>query len=88
MPHKSQGGWRLQRKAEKYHSLLQTHWFAPLCIATTGVVGPKSMALLQDVGHRIKEATGDPCSTDYLMQWLSVAVQRRNSASVLGGITT
>ena len=49
---------------------------------------PKSMALLREVGHRVAAETGEPRSTDYLLQRLSVAVQRGNCASVLGSIAT
>ena len=55
---------------------------------TMGAVGPKSMALLRDVGCRIAEETGEVCARDFLFQRLSVAVQRGNCASVLGTITT
>ena len=53
-----------------------------------GAVGPKSMALLRDVGHRIAEETGEVRARDFLFQRLSVAVQRGNCAYVLGTITT
>ena len=53
-----------------------------------GAVGPKSMALLQDVGRRIAEETGELRARDFLFQRLSMAVQRGNCASVLGMITT
>ena len=48
------------------------------------------MALLREVGRRVAAETGEPRSTDYLLQRLSVAVQRGNCASVhvLGSIAT
>ena len=54
------------------------------------IMGPKSMALLREVGRRVAAETGEPRSTDYLLQRLSVAVQRGNCASVhvLGSIAT
>ncbi len=42
-----------ERKEEKYSSLPPSHWFSPIAIETLGAVGPKSMALLMDVGYRI-----------------------------------
>ena len=42
--------------------------------------------LVREVGRRIALETGEPRSTDFLLQRLSVAVQRGNCASVLGGI--
>ncbi len=45
----------------------------PITIETMGVVGPKSMVLLKNVGHSIVVETGDPRARDYLFQRLSVA---------------
>ncbi len=64
-----------EEKGEKYSSLPSSHWFSPIAIETMGAVGgPKSMALLKDVGHRIVVETGDPRARYYLFQCLSVAV--------------
>ena len=49
-------------------------------------MGPRSLDLVREVGRRIAMETGEPRSTDFLLQRLSVAVQRGNCASVLGGI--
>ena len=42
-----------ERKEDKYRYLPSTHWFSPLSIETMGAMGPKSMALLREVGHRV-----------------------------------
>lgn len=42
------------------------------------------MAFLKDLGRRLTRVTGEQKSTAYLLQRLSVAVQRGNTASVLG----
>ena len=47
---------------------------------------PISMLFLRDLGRRIALESGEPRSTDYLLQRLSVAVQRGNAASVQGGM--
>ena len=75
-----------ERKEEKYHCLPLSHWLSPLSIETMGAIGPKSLSLLKDVGRRIASETGEPHSTDFLLQQLSLAVQWGNCASVLGGI--
>ena len=64
------------------------NYFSPVAIETMGAVGPKSMALLQDVGRHIAEETGELRTRDFLFQRLSVVVQRGNCVSVLGTITT
>ena len=70
------------RKAEKYRGLPASHSFTPVAIETLGAIGPRSMLFLRDLGRRIALESGEPRSTDYLLQRLSVAVQRGNAASV------
>ena len=77
-----------ERKEEKYCCLPAGHYFSLVAIETMGAVGPKSMALLRDVGRRIAEETGELRVRDFLFQRLSVAVQRGNCASMLETITT
>ena len=72
-----------ERKSEKYRGLPPGHMFSPIAIETLGAIGPKSLALLKDLGRRIRSELGEPKSTEYLLQRLSVAVQRGNSISVL-----
>ena len=60
--------------------------FTPVAIETLGAIGPRSMLFLRDLGRRIALESGEPRSTDYLLQRLSVAVQRGNAASVRGGM--
>ena len=73
-----------ERKTAKYTHLNPTHAFTPVAIETSGVFGPQTMAFLKELGQRLAQASGDERSTTYLFQRLSVAVQRGNSASVLG----
>ena len=72
------------RKKDRYAHLDCTHSFTPVAIETSGVIGPESMAFLKDLGRRLARVTGEEKSTSYLLQRLSVAVQRGNTASVLG----
>ena len=74
-----------ERKVEKYHCLPASHLFSPVAIETLGAVGPQSLALTKDIGRRIASETGESRAGEYLLQRLSVAVQRGNSAAVLGG---
>jgi hypothetical protein len=71
-------------KTRKYGNLLDSFVFIPVAIETTGVVGPKGLKFLQDVGRRLRETTGEPRSTFFLLQKISLAVQRGNAASILG----
>ena len=68
------------------HKIKETgalHCFTPVAIETSGVFGPKSLLFVRELGRRIARVTGEVKSTNYLVQRLSVAVQRGNSA-VLG----
>ena len=55
-----------------------------MAIETSGVFGPKSLLFVRELGRCIARVTGEAKSTNYLVQRLSVAVQRGNSAAVLG----
>ena len=71
-----------ERKRSKY--LLLNHLVVPVAIEMSGVIGPLSMAFLRELGQRLRHLTGEGSSTAYLLQKLSIAVQRGNAASVLG----
>ena len=73
------------RKAEKYRGLPASHSFTLIAIETMGAIGPRSLAFLKDLGHQIAMESGEPKSTDFLLQWLSVVAQRGNCAFVWGG---
>ena len=55
-----------------------------MAIETTGVFGPRTTQFLKELGHRLRQVSGEANSYAYLTQRLSVAIQRGNAASVLG----
>ena len=73
-----------QQKTEKYAHLSASHLFVPFAVETSGVFGPEALSLLEDIGRRIRAETGEPRSFQFLLQGVSVAIQRGNAASVLG----
>ena len=73
-----------ERKEAKYTHLNSAHIFTPVAIETSGVFGAKTMRFVQELGQWLERVTGEVRSTNFLIQRLSVAVQRGNSASVLG----
>ena len=75
-------------KATKYSHLDDVYLFQPNAMETTGTFGPDSLSFLKDLGRRLRMATGEPQSGSFLIQWLSVAIQTGNSASVLGSLPT
>ena len=55
-----------------------------MAIETSGVFGPKTTEFLKELGHQLRQVSGEANSFAYLTQRLSAAVQRGDAASVLG----
>lgn len=72
------------RKLAKYTHLAPHHLIQPVAIETSGALGPSTLRFLADLGKRVSLASGERRSTQYLLQRLSVAVQRGNAAAVMG----
>ena len=68
-------------KQVKYSSLGSRYFFQPVAVETTGGMGPGTLTFVKDLGHRIFQTTGELRSTEYLLQRLSVAIQRGNAIS-------
>lgn len=74
------------RKASKYRSLSATYTFTPVAVETLGPLGDEASKFFRDIGNRIATATSEQRSHQFLMQRLSVAIQRGNAACVLGTV--
>ena len=72
------------RKQSKYTCLEPIYSFTPVANESAGACGPLTLEFLKDLGRRLSRVTGEASSYTYLLQRLSVAVQRGNSASILG----
>ncbi|KAI5640346.1 hypothetical protein NE865_07271 [Phthorimaea operculella] len=72
------------RKREKYSALEQRYLFVPFAVETTGCWGSEAKAFVKDIGCRLRERGCDPRSGSFLVQRLSIAIQRGNAASVMG----
>ena len=57
--------------------------FEPIAIETSGVFGPTTRAIINEIGKRISEKTGDVRESLWFKQRLSIAVQKGNSISIL-----
>ena len=68
----------------KYEALSCTHHFVPVAIETTGVFGPEAKSFIKELANRVKSETKEEKARPFLIQQLSVAVQRGNAAAVLG----
>jgi hypothetical protein len=71
-------------KHKLYADLEGRYILVPVAIETTGVFGEEGLKLLKSIGKRITEVTGERRATQYLLQRISIALQRGNTASILG----
>ena len=74
------------KKCVKYAHLDHNHIFTPIAIETSGVYGSETLKFLKELGHRLKQTSGECNAYSYLLQRLSVAVQRGNATSVMGSV--
>ena len=65
-----------ERKKQKYSCLSSTHLFTPIAIESSGVFGTEAISFVRELGLGLKNVTGEPGSCHYLIQKLSVTVQR------------
>ena len=63
------------KKCVMYAHLDQNHIFMPIAIETSGVFGSETLKFLRELGHRLRQASGECNAYSYLLQRLSVAVQ-------------
>ena len=75
--------WK-KRRCRNINTLTHATFFTPVAIETTGVFGQRTTEFLKELGHRLRQVSGEANSYAYLTQRLSVAVQRGNAASMSG----
>ena len=75
-----------ERKKVKYAHLENSHHFVPVAVETLGIFGSEARSFFKDLGSCIETHTLEPLSHHYLLQRISVAVQRGNTAAILGSL--
>ena len=73
-----------KRKLGHYEELKRNHIVMPVAVETMGSWGQMGLKFIKDLGSRIADATGEPRSTSFLFQSISMAIQRGNAISILG----
>ena len=72
-------------KIHKYSTMDRaTYIFQPIAIETLGAFGDSATNFILELGRRLKTVSNDTRAQMFLLQRLSVAVQRGNAACVLG----
>ena len=72
------------QKTIKYADIMHSYDFIPLAVETLGAWSDDALNFVKLLGKRISEATGDSQETAYLLQRLSVAIQRCNAICFTG----
>ena len=75
-----------ERKNDKYQDLQGSYHFTPLGFETMGHWGPTTLRFVGELGKLLAQNTGEPRSTGFLRQRLSIAIQRGNAAAVRGTV--
>ena len=70
-------------KRAKYPDIVRNYKFEPIAIETSGVYGPSTKIIIQEIGNRISQKSGDKREAMWLKQRLSIAIQRGNALSIL-----
>ncbi|XP_055337089.1 uncharacterized protein LOC129587383 [Paramacrobiotus metropolitanus] len=69
-------------KRRKYEYLAPEYYFVALAFETFGVASPSCIKFLRELGRRLKDATGERRSYEFLLQRISIEIQRWNALSV------
>jgi len=71
------------RKINKYKSMQNDYIFIPVGVETSGTIRKKANSFLHSLGGKLIQATGEKHSTSFVLQRVSIAVQRGNATSML-----
>lgn len=69
-------------KHNNYIDLKAQYLFTPLAFETLGAIGPETRIFLKKLGKLMARNSGEPRSLDFLLQRVSIAIQRGNAISV------
>ena len=70
------------KKRAKYTSLDSQYIVCPVAVETFGAWGPESFQIVQKIGREIQRVAAEPKTVQYLLQRISVSIQRGNASSV------
>lgn len=73
-----------KHKRAKYSALEQMYDFVPVAVETAGPWCVEALELFRELGKRLRQKGNDPRSGSWLVQQVSIAIQRGNAASIMG----
>lgn len=65
----------------------QSYLFFPFVCETIGAWCAEAVQLANSLGSLIRENTGEPMSISFIIQKISVTIQRSNAASIMGSLS-
>src|SRR5664279_3077128 len=74
------------KKRIKYACLTPIYKFVPVAVETLGALGEEADDFMRELGRQITTVTSERRATEFLLQRLSVAIQRGNASCVLGTV--
>ena len=75
---------RAKAKEKKYEALSDRYYFVLLVMESHGPLCKEATDFFRQLGREIEAKTGESRATEYLLQSMSVAVQKGNALSILG----
>ena len=69
-------------KVDKYISMSNNFYMVPICVETLGVWGPAGYKFIKELGRMTCEKTKEKRSSSFIMQSISMEVQRNNVACI------
>ena len=69
-------------KVDKYKPMSNEFYMVPICVESLGVWGPAGYKFIKDLGRMTCEKTMEKRSTSFIMQSISMEVQRSNVACI------
>ena len=75
------------RKTDKYSLLSECYTFIPIAVETFGPINQEAMKFLSQLGGLISSATGDSRELSFLLQRISMTIQRYNAVCFRGTFT-
>jgi len=75
-----------KKKIRHYSDLANQFIFIPIAVETSGVIGKLGLDLIKKIECKIADATNEKRATSFLIQRISIAIQKGNVASILGTI--
>jgi hypothetical protein len=62
----------------------ENHIFIPFAIETLGPICEEGMNFINNIAQKLEDVTGESRSREFLLQRISVALQRYNAGCVMG----